>query len=100
MAARRRRLSRSERQELWKRWKQGQSMHEIARVLAIVPSSVFFTLRTRGGIAPPPRRRSRLALITLEREEISRGLVAAQSSRTIAARLGLCRGCRCTTLIG
>jgi IS30 family transposase len=37
---------------------------------------------------PPPRRRSRLGLILLEREEISRGVVAGQSIRYIAAGLG------------
>ena len=40
-----------------------------------------------GGIRPPERRRSRLALTMAEREEISRGLVAGHSIRAIAAML-------------
>lgn len=44
-------------------------------------------LRLRGGIAPPKRRRSRLALTQLEREEISRGVAAGQSIRAIAREI-------------
>jgi IS30 family transposase len=45
-------------------------------------------LAPTGGIRPPPRQRSRLALTLAEREEISRGLARNQSLRVIAARLG------------
>jgi len=41
-----------------------------------------------GGIRPPPRKRSCLALTLAEREEVSRGLVAHHSIRTIAQSLG------------
>ncbi len=41
----------------------------------------FSTLTERGGVAPPPRRRSRLAPTLPEREEISRGLAAGESAR-------------------
>jgi IS30 family transposase len=41
-----------------------------------------------GGIRPRPRKRSRIALSLQEREEISRGLAAADSLRSIAVRIG------------
>jgi IS30 family transposase len=41
-----------------------------------------------GGIRPRPRRRSRLALTLVEREEISRGVINGGSLRVIAASLG------------
>ena len=44
-------------------------------------------LRKRGGLPPPERRRSRLALTLAEREEISRGVAAGESARAIACRL-------------
>jgi IS30 family transposase len=40
-----------------------------------------------GGIAPAPRRRSRLALTPTEREEISRGLATGASARALARHL-------------
>src|SRR5258705_10851473 len=43
----------------------------------------------RWGIRPAARRRSRLALTLSEREEISRGITAHQSARSIARLLGL-----------
>ena len=44
-------------------------------------------LKQTGGIRPRPRRRSRLALTLSEREEISRGVVAGGSIRSIARTL-------------
>src|SRR6202022_3746915 len=41
-----------------------------------------------GGIRPAARRRSRLALTLAEREEISRGITAHQSARSMAKLLG------------
>jgi IS30 family transposase len=86
--ARRRAYSAGERRELWERWKRGESVSEIGRALERAPSSVHFALRLSGGIAPRERRRSRLALRVLEREEISRGVAAGESARGIARRLG------------
>ena len=51
-------------------------------------SSVEGILKATGGIRPLPRRRSRLALTLSEREEISRGVVAGCSIRSIAGTLG------------
>ena len=45
-------------------------------------------IRRHGGVVPPERRRSRLALTVCEREEISRGVAAGESLRRVAARLG------------
>jgi IS30 family transposase len=45
-------------------------------------------MAARGGVPPPARFRSSLALIVTEREEISRGLATGVSFRQIAARLG------------
>src|SRR5437868_6910692 len=60
----------------------------IALALSKGHSSIFAHMRPSGGIRPPPRRRSRLALSLREREEISRGLVAGRSLRSIALDLG------------
>ena len=87
MGIRRPRLLWSERNELWRRWQAGESYNAIAAALHRDASRVCRTIATEGGVAPVPRRRSRLALTELEREEISRGLASEQSLRTIAHRL-------------
>jgi IS30 family transposase len=83
-----RRMSAGQSAELWERWKKGESLKSIGRVFATTSSCIFNHIRPSGGIRPPPRRRSRLALILLEREEISRGLVAGRSLRSMALALG------------
>ncbi len=80
--------SESQRAEIWDRWKRGESMNAIGRAFDRKSSSIFCVLAPTGGIRPPVRRRSRLALTLAEREEISRGLVAGLSLRTIASALG------------
>lgn len=80
-------LSPQQKAELWKRWKTGESLSDIARALHKGGGSIFGVLRHRGGIAPSDRRRSRLSLTREEREEISRGIAAGLSLRTIAARI-------------
>lgn len=74
--------------ELWDRWQKGEGLKSIGRVLGKPSSCIFSHLKPTGGIRPPARRRSRLALTLAEREEISRGLVAEQSMRSIARSLG------------
>jgi len=78
-------LSAPQKQELWERWKSGQSMNEIARAFGKERGSIHSVLRFTGGFKPSTRRRSRLALSLFEREEISRGLAEGQSMRTIAS---------------
>jgi len=80
-------LSEAGKKELWERWKAGESISDISRVLKKPPGSIHGMLKAQGGIAPPHGRRSRLALTLEEREEISRGLAAGESLRAIAARL-------------
>lgn len=77
-----------ERRELWERWKRGESTSEIGRALDRSAATVDRTIRVRGGIVPRERRRSRLVLTLVEREEISCGVAAGESARGIAARLG------------
>jgi IS30 family transposase len=73
---------------MWDRWQKGDSMHAIARLFDRGHSSVQGILSEAGGIRPAQRRRSRLTLTLAEREEISRGVVAGQSFRSMAASLG------------
>ncbi len=73
---------------MWDRWQQGESLNSIARVFDRHHSAIQGILSRTGGIRPPQRRRCRLALTLAEREEISRGVFAGQSLRSIAASLG------------
>ena len=73
---------------MWDRWQKGESLHAIARLFGRSHSSIQGILARTGGIRPPRRHRSRRALTLSEREEISRGVVAAQSLRSIATSLG------------
>jgi IS30 family transposase len=85
----RRRIYFTEKQkaEIWDRWQRGESMSSIGRRFDLNSSSIYPLLVRTGGIRPPERRRSRLALTLCEREEISRGLRAQLSLRTIARQL-------------
>ena len=73
---------------MWDRWYKGESLNSIGRHFGRSHSSIQNILSLTGGIRPPQRRRSRLALRLAEREEISRGMVAGRSIRTIATLLG------------
>jgi IS30 family transposase len=73
---------------MWDRWQAGESLHSIARLFDRYHPSIQRILAESGGIRPPKRRRSRLALSIAEREEISRGIVAGRSIRSIASSLG------------
>ena len=73
---------------MWERWQKGDSFHAIARLFDRAHTSVSGILMKTGGVRPVPRRRSRLALTLSEREGISRGIVAGQSIRSIAASMG------------
>ena len=74
--------------ELWDRWQRGELLKAIGRAFGKPSSSIYFQLAPHGGIRPAPRRRSRLALTLAEREEISRGIAAYQSTRSMARLLG------------
>ena len=73
---------------MWDRWQKGESLNAIGRHFGRSHSSIQNILSQTGGIRPPQRRRSSLALTLAEREEISRGIVAGQSLRSIATTLG------------
>ena len=80
-------MSWAQRNELWRRWRAGESLTDIARALHRDHARIYRIVDAEGGIAPPPRRRSRLALTMAEREEISRGLAANLTLRAIARQL-------------
>ncbi|MBN3821515.1 IS30 family transposase [Paraburkholderia sp. Se-20369] len=73
---------------MWERWRKGESLQQIAQLFDRNHSSVQGILAETGGIQPKQRHRSRLALTFAEREEISRSVVAGDSMRAIANRLG------------
>ena len=85
---RRVRLTGEQRRELWARWKRGETLVEIGRALGRSTTNVFSLVRASGGIEPWERRERASALRLVEREEISRGLVAGLSVRAIARGLG------------
>ena len=88
MRVRRTWMTWSQRNELWRRWRRGESLPQIARALERGVGRIYTIVTAEGGIAPVPRRRSPLALTTAEREEISRGLAQGASLRSIARGLG------------
>jgi len=88
--ARRRRpgFSASEKAEIWRGWKSGKTLRAIGRALDRRSSHVRVLVAASGGIVPAARSRSARVLSGAEREEISRGIAAGDSMRTIAAALG------------
>jgi len=76
-----------EKRELWRRWRDGESITDIAAALGVQKCSVHYHLLGNGGFTPPPRRRASRVLSMSEREEISRGLAAGDSLRRIACQL-------------
>jgi IS30 family transposase len=81
------RLSPAEKIDIWRRWKCGQSQHEIGRAYGRPHPTIRKILLPCGGIAPADRRRSRLSLTLAEREDISRGIASDSSIREIARLL-------------
>jgi IS30 family transposase len=78
----------SEKALMWDRWKQGETLQQIGQLFDRPHTSVQNVLSKTGGIRPPDRHRSALALTLNEREEISRSVVAGKSIRSIAVQLG------------
>ena len=81
-------LSVSQKEDMWRRWKRGESHSDIGRALGKQAASIHGSIRIHGGIAPLPRKRSSRALRWQEREEISRGIAAGRSLRSIAHSIG------------
>ena len=72
---------------MWDRWQKGESLQTIAQLFNRNHSSIAGVLSRTGGIRPPKRTRCKFALSLSEREEISRGIVAGRSIRSIAVML-------------
>ena len=72
---------------MWDRWQKGESLASIAKLFDRHHSAVANIIGKSGGIRPPPRHRASRCLSLAEREEISRGVVAGNSIRSIAASL-------------
>ncbi|MDQ0080893.1 IS30 family transposase [Variovorax boronicumulans] len=73
---------------MWERWEQGWTLHEIGKLFDRPHTSIHRILAETGGFRPPQRSRASTALTLAEREEISRAMVAGESIRSTAARLG------------
>ena len=80
-------LSAEQKADIWRRWKVGDSLHEIGRAFGKDHGSIQFLLAKHGGIAPAVQRRSQRTLTLAEREEISRGIASGSSIREIARGL-------------
>jgi hypothetical protein len=74
-------LSAEQKAEIWRRWKAGDSLHDIGRAFDKHHGSIQFLLSKHGGNAPAVRRRSQRTLTLVEREEISRGIASGSSIR-------------------
>lgn len=72
---------------MWDRWRQGESLHQIARLFDRHHASVRGVLAEAGGIRPAVRRRCPRALSLAECEEVSRALVAGHTIRSITSML-------------
>jgi IS30 family transposase len=82
------RVSDAQRVELWRRYRAGETVLGIADALGQGSTgNVYRVLEATGGIAPAQRHRAPRVLSFAEREEISRGVAAGETLRTIARRL-------------
>ena len=82
------RLTAAQKAEVWRRWRDGESLNAIGRALGRIPKMVHYIVAGAGGIPPVPRRRARQALTLSEREAISRGVARGSSLRQISRDLG------------
>ena len=80
-------LTAQEKAEIWRRYRAGNSLRSISRALGRSMEALRSLVASTGGRVPVVPRRSSLRLSLAEREEISRGVVAGDSCRSIAGRL-------------
>ncbi len=81
-------FSPAQQDEIWRRWREGQSFSLIGRALGAPMQSARRFLYQSGGVRLAPQQRSEWHLSDSEREEISRGIAAGESARQLARRLG------------
>jgi IS30 family transposase len=82
------RHGRLDHRQVWAQYSAGQLPAEIGRSMGWPPDAIYSMIYKAGGIRPAPRIRSSIQLSLAEREEISRGLAAGISCRSIATSLG------------
>ena len=80
-------VTNAQREELWRRYKAGETVLGIGRALGQRTTNLYRVLQAAGGIAPAQRSRSPRVLGFGEREEISRGIAAGDTFRAIARSL-------------
>jgi transposase, IS30 family len=83
-----RRLSQADRSEIERRIRSGETFETAATAVGCSTKSIQRYLALTGGLKSRLKKRSALRLSLAEREEVSRGLVAGDSLRAIATRLG------------
>jgi len=82
-------LSVEQQDEVWDRWRKGESLRAIARRMGINrPATVRSFVAETGGVRRPAQHRDGRQLTAWEREEISRGVAAGEGCRALARRLG------------
>ena len=81
------RLTGVQRAELWRRWREGESLNAIGRALGRIAKMVHYVVAGAGGIPPVPRQRALRALTLADRETISRGVASGSSLRAISREL-------------
>ena len=82
-----RRYSSTERDTVWSHWKQGQSLESIGKSLGRRPETVLYVLAKYGGVKHIKPKRAAMSLCLTDIEEISRGISAGLSFRSIARKL-------------
>ena len=86
------RLSTEQRIDMWRRWKAGESLHQIGRAFGKGHGSIRFLLTQRGGIVAAARWRSPRTLTLAEREEYHQELLPVlRFVRSLKGCSGLCR---------
>jgi transposase, IS30 family len=83
-----RRLSQTDHEEIRRRVCEGETFATAAAAVGCSTKSIQRFMARTGGVMPRARERSPLRLSLADREELSRGVVAGDSLRRIAARLG------------
>jgi len=76
-----------EREDLWDRWRSGESLSTIGKALQRHAATIYSVILQTGGFSPCIQKRSIRHLSLSEREEISRGICQGLSIRNIAKQL-------------